>query len=950
MNYIYINKVRNLRNNSYILTINRKKTMKKNITRLALACLFAMTAMGMSAATEEKQLYYSDFSDWCDYDQSATTSESTVTWTTKYSKEELTFTLYDVQVGCENWNTGKFPDWEGGFLMCAKSSDPYIITSALNSITTVTFMHGATGSNRGYALYAKGDDDDDWVLLSDAVASTATGTEVTVDVDRENCQLKFTNLNSSQNAYLMYIYIFGNVEMGETPQLGSFSVNGTEYEAGDIFEEADDGSMTATVQISKTETMISEDNPLTDVTADNGEVGDISYEMDGDDAIVTIPVTYDETTINYILTVEYKPDYTLTYYDTDGETVLTTQEVEQDATIGTLADYTGDVADGQIFRGWYVGGEGTRKYTTEEVITEDISLYAVVNDIEVESATERYSFDLTNQYFYDEDHEAFNSTGTGKYYNTHGWVFSSGDQIELLVGGHAYIIIGLCRYGNSGTITLTGTDGEEVGSVSTPASTDGTPACIEYSGDAGTVTLTLSNGGYVHSVAIVNDADYTITTNDAGYFEVAAGDADNLLAVLDVANAVASEDSRTYIYIPDGTYDLGDAVLTTISGDNISLIGQSMDGTIIKNTPTEEGISITATFYITASGTYFQDLTIQDALDYYDSSSAGRAVCIQDKGDQTICKNVKMLSYQDTYYTNNNSGQFYWEDSEIHGCVDYICGGGDAYFNRCLLYNESRASGSKYGSATMTAPYTSGSDWGYVFESCTIENAAASFNYGRAWGGTPCLAFLNTTLNQDDEIASTRFTLAGMNVAAYKFVEYNTLDTDGNVVSPSSNELTFTHSSGNNTMETILTDEEAAEYTLDNIFSDWAPDELCEQVSLSTVTLSGETLSWTAADDALVYAIFADDVLEAMTTETSYSIADTNATYTVRAANSMGGLGEAVTAEVSTGISEMVQTADEESSSLYNIQGQKVSESYKGVAVKVTKLSDGSVKSVKTIK
>lgn len=903
---------------------------------------------------QEKQLYYTDFSDWCDYEKSASTTETTVTWSTKYSKEELTFSIYDSQIGCTNFNTGKFPNWEGGFIMAAKSSDPYIVTSALASITTVTFMHGATGSNRGWALYAMGDGDDDWVLLSDAVATTATGTEVTVSVDRENVKLKFTNLNSSQNAYLMTLDIYGNVDMGSSPILGSFALNGTTYTAGDIFDEDGDGNMTATIQISKTETMVGESNPLTDIVAENGEVGEPSYAEEGDNVVVTIPVTYGESTIYYVLTVEYKPDYTVTYYDTDGETVVATQQVEQDAEIGQMADYSGTVEEGQIFRGWYASTEGGLKYGEDYVVTGDLSLYAIVNAIEVESTSGRYTFDLTDQYFYDEDHEAFNSVGSGKYYNNHGWVFSAGDQIELLVGGNAYIILYLCKYGNSNTISLLDTEGNAVDEVTTPIDTDGASTALRYTGEAGTITLTFSKGAYVHKVAIINVEESDIVQNEQGYFVVNAGDVDHLLSTLDMANAVASEEERTIVFLPNGTYDLGKTVLTPISGSNISIIGQSMEETIVVNAPDaeDEGIATTATFLITGTGTYLQDITLQNALDYYSSGSAGRAVVIQDKGTQTIAKNVKMLSYQDTYYSNNNSGQFYWETSEIHGCVDYICGGGDAYFNKCTLVNESRSASGNSGSATMTAPYTDGSDWGYVFESCTVENNASNFNYGRAWGGKPRLAYLNTILTEPSELTSTRFTLAGMNVAADKFVEYNTMDSEGNVVSPESNELTFTHSSGNNTMETILTEAEAAEYTLDNIFPEWAPDELAAQADF-TETLSYEdgTLKWTAPDGAIAYAIFYDGELVEITGETSYTITESDESlYTVRAANSMGGFGNEASITEVTAIKNVEATAgDGQTSYYYNLQGQKVGSTEKGVLIKLTTGSDGKLTTQKII-
>ena len=194
------------------------------------------------SAVQEKELYSTDFTEWGDYETSAKEVETFVTWSTKYSHEQLTFTVFNTQIGASNFNTGKFPTWEGGMLMAAKSDNPYVVTSPLASITKVHFMHGATGSKRGWKLWAKGDGDDDWVLLSSSVANPAAGCDVDVAVNRTNCQLKFTNITNNQNAYLMQLDIYGNVDMSKTPALGSFKVNGVQYFAADICEEDAQGN------------------------------------------------------------------------------------------------------------------------------------------------------------------------------------------------------------------------------------------------------------------------------------------------------------------------------------------------------------------------------------------------------------------------------------------------------------------------------------------------------------------------------------------------------------------------------------------------------------------------------------------------------------------------------------------------------------------------------------
>ena len=581
----------------------------------------------------------------------------------------------------------------------------------------------------------------------------------------------------------------------------------------------------------------------------------------------------------------------------------------------------------------------------------------MATDIETANGTSRYTFDLTDKYFYDEDHEAFNAEGAQFHDTTHGWTLESDGKIDLLVGGHAYIIATLCRYSKQDAVlTLADASGNEVATASGYSSTDGKTVMMEYTGGAGTVTLTASNEVYLHKLVIANVEDAPVEKNGQGYYVVRQGDGGNLLTVLDIVNSQASADERTFVFLPDGTYDLGNEVLTPISGDNISIIGQSMDNTVIVNEAPEEGIGVSATFLITGKNTYFQDLTLKNAYDYYQPGFAGRAVVIQDKGDRTICKNVRLLSYQDTYYSNNKA-KFYFEDSDIHGTVDFICGGGDVFFNNCTLTVEPRSADGS-GECTLTAPSTDvagGNQWGYVFSGCTIDSKAERFNYGRAWNDRPRCAYINTTLLQPERLNANRWTLGGMNVVADKFVEYNTMDADGKVVSPESWVLTFTKGDKSNTYETILSDEEAAEYDIDNVFKTWTPDEYAAQKQMGALRVEGSTLSWDAVDGAKAYAVFFNGQFIGMQTETSITttaevLNPSFEGYSVRAANEHGGFGEAASV-TSTGITNAEAEGDGiAATTYYSLQGTRVSNAYSGVVIKVDTMTDGSVKTTKIVR
>jgi hypothetical protein len=289
--------------------------------------------------------------------------------------------------------------------------------------------------------------------------------------------------------------------------------------------------------------------------------------------------------------------------------------------------------------------------------------------------------------------------------------------------------------------------------------------------------------------------------------------------------------ARLFIMVPDGLYDMGDRVLTALTGHNISIVGQSMEGTIIRNKPdvTNEGIGKTATLLNFGTNLYLQDLTICNALDYYQSGAAGRAVCLQDKGTRTICKRVRMLSFQDTYYSDNETCRHYFEDSEIHGTIDFICGAGDVFFNRCTIVTEKRnLDGS--GCNVIAAPRTSETLWGYVFYRCIIRNEMSDFHYARGWHTSPRCAWLYTTLATPERLCESRFDPAGMRTVQSKFYEYGTMDLNGDDITPASNVVTFTLKEERNAVETILTKTEAKRYQLKYVFADWRPDRQAKKL------------------------------------------------------------------------------------------------------------------------
>lgn len=381
---------------------------------------------------------------------------------------------------------------------------------------------------------------------------------------------------------------------------------------------------------------------------------------------------------------------------------------------------------------------------------------------------------------------------------------------------------------------------------------------------------------------------------------------------------------RKYIFIPDGTYKLrgndsftpksdgtswtwneetgtltegtvtanttySDNAITILNGSNLSIIGQSKENTILYNIPYIAGISYTSTLELRGSESYLQDFTLKNMY-AGGRNDKGVAVAFYDRGTHTIAKNVNMWSNQDTYVSA--ATRCYYETSTLAGTVDFICGGGDVWFQECELVINDRAGN------VITAPSTAASEqWGFVFYDNTIRLAdgatsakSGNWNLGRPWQNSPASTFLYTKMLTTPSPAAWTNMGSGMVV---RFHEYGSVDANGNAVDLSSRSIAACDAAEGSD-EPVLTAAQAEQYTIENVLAGsdgWNPTEYTAQVSVENVSLSGNVLSWDNSDYALCWMVFKDGVYYDNVITNSIELTE-EGIYTVRAANARGGLGE----------------------------------------------------------
>lgn len=292
--------------------------------------------------------------------------------------------------------------------------------------------------------------------------------------------------------------------------------------------------------------------------------------------------------------------------------------------------------------------------------------------------------------------------------------------------------------------------------------------------------------------------DFIVASDGSGQFKT----------IQDAINAVPDmRKNRTVIFIKNGVYH--EKLILPESKSSVTFIGESVERTIIeyddhaktKNKFGEEiGTSGSSGFFIYGPDFVAENITFQNT-----AGPVGQAVAVRVTGDRAQFINCRFLGYQDTLYTHGIDSRQYYNHCYIEGTVDFIFGSSTAVFDSCTIVGKRNG----YFTAASTIE---GKKFGYVFRNCTLTGDAppGSFLLGRPWRPYAKTVFLFCKI---DKLVAPAGWNNWNNVNNEKTTYYGEYKNTGEGAS-TVGRVPWSHQ---------LSDEEAAQYSLKNIFGDWDP-------------------------------------------------------------------------------------------------------------------------------
>ncbi len=419
--------------------------------------------------------------------------------------------------------------------------------------------------------------------------------------------------------------------------------------------------------------------------------------------------------------------------------------------------------------------------------------------------------------------------------------------------------------------------------------------------------------------------------------------------------------------IPGGQSQYDECRLVYVNKPNIHLIGQAVDKVTIAGDRLDGAMASDRTrvwYHVNAGATmeiqggakdfYMENITVDNENWTKAGLQGPQALAMNISADRTVVNNCNVRSYQDTYYNASKNNRQFWYNSTIEGSVDFIYGSADVFLESCKL-NINRAKG-----GYIVAPsHEEGTRWGYVFKNTTITTDYAGdpstyqVYFGRPWHNAPKTVFLDT---QCEVGTYEGYWYETMGAIPAIFAVHNIWDKNGNKMSDySRSEYWYWKDSSKTekvtgTAKNSLTDEEAAEYTLQNVMAGdgssnpetgvWNPLPVVEKTDAPAITAGDGSVTWGAVDYAICYVVTVNGKVVGFPTATSFSGLAVDDEVTVQSVSENGALSavsNSVTITQSTGIVDMETMGGDElrpaDGKYYNLNGQRVGRNYKGIII-----------------
>lgn len=295
------------------------------------------------------------------------------------------------------------------------------------------------------------------------------------------------------------------------------------------------------------------------------------------------------------------------------------------------------------------------------------------------------------------------------------------------------------------------------------------------------------------------------------------------------------------VHIGEGTYQ----EKLVVSRPNVTFLGAGRDKTIlvygqgakeIMPDGTNRGTFRTASLRIDTHDFTAKHLTIQNNAGF--GHTVGQAIALYVDGDRNTFEDCALISSQDTLFTAplphkeakpggfkgpgehkpRVLGRHYFKNCYLRGDVDFLFGGGIVYYENCTVFSqkpgdrkppESPDDEVIYGYITAASTYEN-LPYGYVFQDCRLisDCPPATVYLGRPWREFAKTVFLHCEMGE--HIHPLGWADWNKPHGHFYYAEY---DSYGPGANPSAR-ADFSHQ---------LTEEEAKEYTIENVLQGWIP-------------------------------------------------------------------------------------------------------------------------------